>query len=130
MGEFWALLVNVRVAVAAPVVCGLNVAEKDTLWPEGMVTGKVSPPKLNVALFVPADVTVTLPPVAVKDPEADPLVPSTTLPIARVDGETPSCPAAALPVPESGMLSVGFDALELTVTVPVALAAELGLNLT
>ena len=88
VGEFWALLVKVRVAVAAPVVVGVNVTVNGALWPAGIVAGKVNPLKVNAALFALAEVTVTLAPEAVKLPEPDPLVPTTTLPSARVVGET------------------------------------------
>ena len=43
-------------------------------------------------------------------------------------GETVSCPAAAVPVPESGIVKVGFEALEVMVTLPLAAPAEVGAN--
>lgn len=58
------------------------------LCPDGMVAGRERPPMLNAELFVLAAVTVTLPPLAVKLPEAVPLCPTTTLPSARVAGVT------------------------------------------
>lgn len=130
VGEFCALLAKVSVALAAPVLCGVNVIVKGALWPAGMVAGKVRPLKAKAELFVPADVTVTLAPLAVKLPDADPLVPTTTLPRGRVAGETASCPAAEVPVPESAMVNDGSDAVDVTTTSPAALAAEVGVKTT
>src|SRR3954466_10961884 len=83
-----ALLVIVNVALAAAAVCGLNVMVNAALCPDGMVTGKERPPTLKAELLVLAPVTVTLPPLAVKLPDAVPLWPTTTLPNARVAGVT------------------------------------------
>jgi hypothetical protein len=95
-----------------------------------MVTGSEIPPTLKAALFELTAETVTLAPLAVRLADADPLVPTTTLPTLKVLGLTASCPTAATPVPESGMVSVGFDAFELTVTVPLAAAAVVGVKVT
>ncbi len=128
--EGWALLVKVSVPLAAPVVSGLNVTVKDVLWPAGIVTGSERPPMLNTELFELAAVTVTFAPVAVRLPEALPLVPATTLPRFRVVGLTESCPTAALPVPESGTVRLGLDAFEVIAMLPLALPAEVGVNVT
>jgi len=84
------LLVNVSVAVAAPVVTGLNVTVKETLWPAGMVVGNESPPTVNTELFALAPVTVTLAPLAVSVPDELPLPPTSTLPRSMVVGLTVS----------------------------------------
>jgi hypothetical protein len=55
-----------------------------------MVTGNERPLTLNAELFELAAVTVTFAPLAVKLPDAVPLVPTTTLPRARVVGLTVS----------------------------------------
>jgi hypothetical protein len=126
-----ALLVNVSVALAAPADCGLNVTVIGALWPAGIVTGKESPLTLNAALLELMAVTVTLAPLAIRLPVPVPLVPATTLPIANVVGLTASCPdATAVPVPVSGMVNVGFDAFDVTVTLPLAAAADAGVNFT
>jgi len=130
VGEFWALLEKLSVALAAPVLCGLNVTVNGTLWPAGIVAGKVRPLRLNAELFVPADVTVTLAPDAVKLPDAVPLVPTTTLPSASVLGETASCPGVDVPVPESEMLNDGFEAFDVTTTLPLAPFADVGVKMT
>jgi hypothetical protein len=128
--EGWALLVKVSVALAAPVVRGLKLTVKGTLWPAGMVTGRDRPPTLKTELFVLAPVTVTLAPLAVRLPDAVPLVSTTTLPRASVAGLTASCPVAVTPVPDKAMVKVGSEALEVRVTEPLALAAEEGANFT
>jgi len=128
--EGWALLVKVSVAVAAPVTRGLNVTVKEALWPAGIVTGSESPPTLKAELFELAAVTVTFAPLAVRLADAVPLVPTTTLPRAKVVGVTPSWPAAAAPVPDSGIVNVGFDAFEVMVTLPVTLPADVGVKAT
>ena len=74
-------------------------------------------------------VTVTAAPLAVRLPEALPLVPTTTLPSPRVAGVTDNCPvAAAVPVPDSGTVKVESEALEIMVTSPVTAPAEAGVN--
>jgi hypothetical protein len=84
----WPSLVTVNVALAEAAVCGLNVTVNAALCPDGIVTGRERPPTLNAELFVPAAVTVTLPPLALKLPEALPLWPTITLPNAKVAGVT------------------------------------------
>lgn len=98
--------------------------------PEAIVTGKDSPPTLNAELFVPAAVTVTFALLAVRLPDAFPLVPTTTLPRPSVVGVTPSKPAIAVPVPDSGMVMVGLDAVEVMVTLPLGLPADTGAKVT
>jgi hypothetical protein len=122
--------VKVSVAVAAPVVCGLKVTENEVLWPPGMVTGRDIPATLNSELLELTAETVTLAPLAVRLPDADPLAPTITLPMLKVTGLTLSCPTAATPVPDSGTVSVGFVAFEVRVTVPLALPAAVGVNVT
>lgn len=92
------------------------------------MTGSDNPPTLNTELLVFAAVTVTFAPLAVRVPEALLLVPTTTLPNDRVVGETDNCPIVTVPVPETGIVRVGFDAVELTVTVPLTLPAACGAN--
>lgn len=59
----------------------------------------------------------------------DTLFPSSTLPKPRLVGLAPRAPAGA-PVPDNGMVSVGFDALDVTVTFPLAAPVAVGLNAT
>lgn len=95
-----------------------------------MVTGSDSPLTEKAALLELTAVTVTDAPVAVKLPDPVPLLPTATLPIGMLPGETLSCPTAAVPVPEREMFSVELDALDETVTAPVTSPAEDGENLT
>ena len=124
------MLVKVSVAFAAPDTCGLKVTINEALCPAGIVTGSERPPTLNTELLELAAVTVTFAPLAVRLPDAVPLVPTTTLPRPRVVGETVSCPAAAVPVPDTGIVSVGLDAVEVIVTLPLTLPADAGVNVT
>lgn len=86
--EGCALLVKVSVPLAAPAVVGLNVIVNGMLCPAGTVMGSDMPPMLNAELFVPAALIVTFAPLADKLPETVPLVPTTTLPAAKVVGVT------------------------------------------
>jgi hypothetical protein len=104
--EFEALLLKVRVAVAAPVAVGLNVTLNEALCPAAIVAGRDNPLMVNAELSELAELTVTLPPVAVSVPVAVPLLPSATLPTVSVLGETDNCPTVSVPVPESTRLSV------------------------
>ena len=122
------MLVNVSVAEAAPVVTGLKVTVKETLWPAGMVTGNDSPPTVNTELLVLAPVTVTLAPLAVSNPDELPLLPTSTLPRSMLVGLTASCPTAAVPLPDKGIVRLGFEALDVMVRLPLALPAEEGVN--
>jgi hypothetical protein len=99
-----------------------------TLCPAGIVTGSDSPLIVNAELFVLAAVTVTLDPLAFKLPEAVPVPPLTTLPMASVDGEMLSCPTAAVPVPVSVPVEVDGWALLVVVSVALADPTAVGLN--
>lgn len=95
------------------------------------MTGSDRPLRLNAPLLEPAPVTVTLAPLALRVPEAVPLLPTLTLPSARVVGATVSCPAAPpVPVPESGTTKVESDASEMIVTFPFTAPADAGVNAT
>ena len=73
---------------------------------------------------------VTLePPVLVTVSDRDLLLPTVMLPKLRLAGFDPSAPAVT-PVPVSGIVRVGVEALEVMVTVPVALLAVVGVNVT
>ena len=55
--------------------------------------------------------------------------PTVTLPKLRLLGFDPNVPGAT-PVPDNEILSVGFEAFEVIVTVPLAFAADVGVNVT
>ena len=86
-----ALLENVSVPLAAPVVCGLNVTVNSALWPAGIVRGREIPLRSNRELLLLAEVTVTSPPVAARLAVAVPLEPTPTLPRFNVVGVTANC---------------------------------------
>ena len=119
------LLATVKLAFAVPDVSGLNVMENEVLCPAGIVTGKLNPPIVNTELFVLAPVTVTFAPLAVNVPDALLLLPTTTLPRFSVPGLTASCPTAVVPVPDSEMLTLGFVASDVIVTVPESASRSL-----
>jgi len=73
---------------------------------------------------------VTLePPVLVIVSDRDWLLPTVTFPKLRLVGFDPSVPCVT-PVPVTGMVRVGLDAVEVIVTLPLALAVDVGANLT
>src|SRR5215469_6068060 len=123
-----ALLVKVRVALAAPVVDRSNDTVNGTLWPAVIVIGRDSPLMVKAELLLVAAVTVTLAPLAVSVPVPVPAFPTATFPMAIVAGVAVSVPATATPVPDNAMFSVGFEPLDVTVKVPLALPADAGSN--
>ncbi len=70
-----------------------------------------------------------VPPVLVTVSETDNWLPTVTLPNAALEGLATSWPAA-VPVPVSGMFTVGFVALEVIVTLPLTAPAACGANVT
>ena len=73
--------------------------------------------------------TVTLAPLAVRLPDAVPLVPTTTLPRPMAVGLAASVPVVAVvPVPDSGTVRVGFEALDPIVMLPFIVPAAVGAN--
>jgi hypothetical protein len=95
-----------------------------------MILGSDKPPIAKRELLEVAAVTVTFAPAAVSVPVADPLVPVNTLPTATGAGVALSVPAVVEPVPERGMVNVGLDPFEVTVTFPLALLADAGAKVT
>jgi hypothetical protein len=95
-----------------------------------MITGSDKPLMEKCELFVVATVTVTFAPAALRVPEAVPLAPATTLPIATGIGAAVKVAVTLVPVPETGMDKLGFEPFDVTVTFPLELAAELGANVT
>jgi hypothetical protein len=69
------------------------------------------------------------PPVLVTVSDADRLLPTVTVPKARLLGLDPSTPGAT-PVPDKGMVKVGLGAFEVMVTLPLAFAADCGVKVT
>jgi hypothetical protein len=131
VGAFVALLAKEAVVEAAPLAVGVNVTVYAALWPAGIVTGNDSPLMVNSEPTTLTDETVTLAVVAVSCPVAVPLVPTTTLPgTVTVVGFALNVPAAATAVAVSGIDKLGFEAFEVTVTVPLNVPADVGANVT
>ena len=124
------MLVKVRVALSVPLTCGLKVTVKGTLFPAEMTAGNDKPLIVKRELFVLAAVTVTFATLALRLPEAVPLVPTTTLPTAKVAGVAVNCPAAIVPVPARDIDKVGLVPLDVTATLPLALLADEGVKVT
>ena len=80
-------------------------------------------------LGVAAERVMVDPPVLVRVSERFALLPTCTLPKARLVGVAVSAPGAT-PVPERGILRLGLDPLEVMVTLPLAAPAVVGANFT
>jgi hypothetical protein len=91
------------------------------------VAGSEIPESTNSLLLRLAEETVTEAPLAVRVPLSAELDPSVTLPKLRLLGETAKVPAA-VPVPESAMLSGELEAFDTTDKLPPAAPALVGLN--
>ena len=68
-----------------------------------------------------------VPPVLVTVSDRDCLFPTVTLPKLRVVGLAPRVPGVT-PLPDSGIVKVGFEALDVIVTLPLVLPADDGVN--
>lgn len=91
----------------------------------GVIPVRVKPDPLTLACE-----TVTLdPPEFVNIPDSDCSPPSVTVPKAKLVGFAVTAPAVA-PVPDNGMVRLGFEAFEVTVTLPVTDPEIMGANLT
>lgn len=98
-----------------------------------MVTGNASPLIANSELFTLTEETVTLAPVALSVPVCVPLVPTVTFPTPIVAGLTLNSPwigACSVPAPLNEMVRLGFEAFELTVTLPLKLPEDCGAKVT
>jgi hypothetical protein len=127
---FDALDVIVTAPLTLPADAGANVTVKFTLCPAVSVTGVLMPLRLKPVPLMPACEIVTLePPVLVIVPERVGLLPTVTLPKSRLVGFDARVPTET-PVPDNGIVSVGFDALDVIVTAPLTLPADAGANVT
>ena len=96
------LVENESVADAVPLLCGLKSTVYGRLWPAAIVVGRDIPLKENSELLLPAEVTVTLDPAAVRLAVLDTVVPTFTFPNDMLAGVTLSCPEI-VPVPLRGI---------------------------
>jgi hypothetical protein len=126
---FDAFEVTATLPLTAPATVGANETLKVALCPEVRVTGVVMPVRLKPEPLAATCEIVTLPlPVLVTVSERVCLLPTATLPKLRLVGFEVSVPETAAPVPESGMFNVGFDAFEVTATLPLTAPAAVGAN--
>ena len=126
-GEFAALLLKVIFPYAVPLILGANFIENDTRWPAGMVNGKLRPLRPNSVLLEVAPVTVTLAPLALNEAPRLFAVPTTTLPKFKVVAPRLIW-APDVPLPESGIVNVGFGALERIERCPLTAELDLGVK--
>jgi len=122
--------VTVTLPVALPAEVGANLTLKLTLCPLLRVAGSVKPVMLKLAPEALAAVIFRLdPPELVSVSVTVSLFPTTTLPKLTEDGLADSAPSAA-PFPLNGILRVGLEPSDVTVTLPVALPLAVGANFT
>jgi len=127
---FEAVDVIVTVPLAAPDAVGAKLTVNVALCPAVRVTGVVIPLTVNPVPLTLTCETVTLdPPVLVIVSDKGSVLPTVTLPKLRLVGFEVNAPAA-IPVADSGIVRVGLEAVEVTVTLPVTLPAAVGVNFT
>jgi len=125
-GEFDAFDTTDRLPLAAPALVGAKVAVNVTLWFALSVRGKLNPLIENTAPVTFACVMVSDdPPVLVSVSDKFVLLPTWTLPNARLVGFAASAPGVT-PVPESGMLKLGFEPVDVMLTLPLAAPLAVG----
>jgi hypothetical protein len=127
---FGPLDVIVNVPLTAPLAVGANAAVNVTLCVGFSVVGKVSPLIENPApLAEAAEIVTAAPPVFVSVSDKFELLPTCTLPNARLAGFGLSVPSAT-PVPETGIVKFGFDPFDVIDTDPLTAPAAVGANFT
>lgn len=118
----------VMLPLAAAAVEGANVTLKLALCPAAKVKGAAMPLNVNpVPVTLTCEIVTLEPPVLVIVSGSDWLLPTVTLPKLSVVGFAPKLPGVT-PVPVSGIVRVGLEALEVSETFPAALPADVGLN--
>ena len=94
------------------------------------VRGKVNPLMEKAApLPFACEMVTAEPPVLVRVSDKFALLPTCTLPKARLVGFAVSVPGVT-PVPENGMLKLESEAVEVMLTLPLELPGDLGANVT
>jgi hypothetical protein len=129
-GEPGALLLIEMLPEALPLAVGENFAVKDVLPPAAIVTGSVSPERLNpVPDAVARDMTVFAVPGLLSVMVAVPVLPVATLLKFTVVGLMVSCGCGgSVAIPLSAMVSGEFAALLVIEMLPLALPAVAGAN--
>src|SRR5207247_10236938 len=126
-GEFGGLPVKEIVRYAVALIFGANLIENDTRCPAGIVNGKLRPLRPNSVLLEVAPVTVTLAPVAPNEAPRLFAVPTTTLPKFKVVAPRLRW-APDVPLPESGIVNVGFGEFERTERCPLTAEVDFGVK--
>jgi len=120
----------VKFPFTAPAAVGANETVMVALCPPFRAKGVVIPLTLNPVPVIPTCETDTLEaPVFVIVSDSDPLPPTFTLPKLRFVGLTANAPGVT-PVPDTGMVNVGFVAVEEIVRLPVTAPDAVGTNAT
>jgi len=129
-GELVALLVMVTLApLTAPGVVGANVTSRVTDWPGVSTVPLEMPLALNSApVTVTAEIVMSELPLFITDVGRRLLLPSGTLPKGRFGGLALSVNVAAVPVPDKLITRGDGAPLVVSVMLPLAAAAEDGVN--
>ncbi len=116
---------------ALPAAAGVNVAFNVAFWPGLRVVGSAIPltekpvPDADAAETVSAAV-----PVLLKFTDCEVVVPTATVPKPTLAGLTISCGWAVAPVPLRGIIRDGFEAVLVTVTLPLSAPDVAGVKVT
>ena len=127
--ELEALLPKVSDPDIVPVLCGVKATFNDRLWPAATVKGKEAPCRTYCELLLLAEDTVTLAPEALTVMGRVWVVFSGTLPKLSGAGAMVNWPDA-VPVPFSGMESVGPVANRLPPSSPADCGAKVTFTVT
>ncbi len=128
---FEALEVILTVPEALVADVGANLALMVVLWPADSVIDEVELVKLNpVPLTVIWEIVTLALPEFVTVADSDLFCPTLTLPNPKLAGLAVSWPVAVVPTPETGTVSVAFEASEEIVRLPLDVPAEVGANCT
>src|ERR1700722_11364339 len=115
-----------RFPLAVPALVGAKVAVKVTLPLGVSVSGKVNPLIENAApVRLACEMVTADPPVFVSVSDKVELVPTCTFPNPRLVGFAVSAPCVT-PVPESGMLKLESEPVEVILMLPLAAPATAG----
>jgi len=127
---FVALLVIVIAPVALPDEVGANCDVNEVVWPAFKVIG-FSPLMLNPVPDADAcDIAIAVAPVFVSVIDCVPLLPTATLPNAKLPGFAPSVAFAAVPAPARLRVWDESGALSVNLIPPVTPWADVGVNCT
>jgi hypothetical protein len=127
---FEAFEVTVTVPLNVPADVGVKVTLNDALCPGVKVTGGVIPEILNpVPAAVAAEIVTLVPPVFVTVSVWLEFCPTVIFVKVRLVGDADRVPDVTA-VPVKGMAKLGFEAFEVTVTVPLNVPVDVGANVT